>query len=110
LPDYSAALTEWTRVLKHEGEIILTDLHPSAAAAGDRSFDHRGMSVAIRHYVHPLASVLTTAEHLGLDVVRLDERCVDDSLKPFYEAQGALAAFDRARGHPMMYGLHLRKR
>ena len=110
LPDHRAAMAEWARVLDDQGEIILTDLHPSAAAKGNRSFHHRGMQVAIRHYVHPLASVLAAADDLGFEVLRFEERCVDDLLKPLFEAQHALPLFQRVYGHPMTYGLRLRKR
>jgi len=108
LPDAAAAIAEWRRVLRAGGDVIVTDFHPVPAASADRSFCHDGKTVAIRHHVHALELLETAARRNGLERVRLREGVVDESTRRFYEAHGSLAVFDRSRGDPLVYGLHLR--
>jgi ubiquinone/menaquinone biosynthesis C-methylase UbiE len=109
VPDCEQALVEWVRVLKSNGQLIVTDLHPGAAGRADRSFCYRGITVAIRHYVHSISDITTAAARHGLRLLHVDERSVDETLRSMYEAQDALALFDRTRGTQLIYGLHFQK-
>jgi glycosyltransferase involved in cell wall biosynthesis/ubiquinone/menaquinone biosynthesis C-methylase UbiE len=109
LADPDAALAEWCRILKSGGDMIITDFHPQIAADGTRSFRHQGRTVAIRHYIHPIAALRAAAARRGLVVQRFEEELVDDRLKRFYETDNSQALFQRLRGKPLMYGFHLRK-
>jgi len=109
LAEIDAALAEWSRILRPGGDMIITDMHPDAAATAERGFHHEAASISIRHYVHPLASLQRSAAAHHLDLVRIDEKVINDSIKRFYETANALALFDKVRGTRLMYGIHFKK-
>lgn len=104
------ALTEWCRVLKPGGEIIITDYHPDALANnGDRAFVHKNKLISIKNYVHSLERLKTLLQQLGLEQVFSDERIIDDSVKSYYEKQNALHVFDKFKHTKIVYGMILSK-
>jgi ubiquinone/menaquinone biosynthesis C-methylase UbiE len=111
IPDVGKALAEWERVLKPGAEILLTDYHPDALAqGGNRTFRHEGKLVAVKNYVHSIHSVVAFAKQLNLNVLRITERKIDEKVKGFYEKQNALAVYDKFKGVPIIYGIHLKKK
>jgi ubiquinone/menaquinone biosynthesis C-methylase UbiE len=105
-----AALLEWTRVLAPGGSIIITDYHPAALAKGaQRSFKHNNKTLAIKNYVHPVDTIIAVAKQLNLQDCRLIEKNIDDSMRQYYEKQNALHVFEKWKGTPVIYGLHLKK-
>lgn len=104
------ALEEWNRVLKPGGEMIITDYHPAALAkGGKRTFSHNEKIVAVKNYVHSIAKLKKIARQLHLKVLRLVEKSIDETAKPYYEKQNALDVFEAWKGMPIIYGIHLKK-
>jgi ubiquinone/menaquinone biosynthesis C-methylase UbiE len=104
------AVEEWNRVLKPGGEMFLTDYHPEALAKGGRrTFKHQNKLIAVRNYIHPIEKIKRIAGQLGLVENRFTEKIIDDSVKGYYENQEALAIFEKFRGVPIIYGIHLKK-
>lgn len=103
-------LEEWDRVLKNGGVVIITDYHPDALEkGGKRTFHHNGKVMAVKNYIHSVSAIQEMAKQLGWSTVRFTERVIDESVKAFYQQQNALALFERFKGVPIIYGIHLMK-
>lgn len=110
IPDISAAIDEWDRVLKPGGSMVITDYHPAALArGGQRTFRDGDRVIAVRNYLHPIPRMQAIARQLGLTEIALLERKVDEDMRHWYERQNALPVFRRFFGIPIIYGLHLKK-
>lgn len=109
MPDAAAALSEWARVVKKGGHIILTDLHPAAAERSTCTFEHQGQVHAVRLHVHSLTSIREIASSHQFAMVELDEQVVGGALEPYYALRRAPRSFERMRGVGVIYGLVLRK-
>jgi ubiquinone/menaquinone biosynthesis C-methylase UbiE len=104
------AISSWTRVLKDGGDLIITDFHPSMLTkGGKRSFKYEHGSLSVINYIHPLEKVKKIFRKHGFQVIRQEERIVDEEVRPYYEAQNALPVYYRFQGIPIIYGLHLKK-
>lgn len=107
---FEKAFTEWDRVLKLNGEMILTDYHPEALARGaKRTFLHQGKIISIKNHIHSTNKIRLLAGQLGYTEVRFIEKIIDESVKPYYEKQHALHLYEQFRQTPIIYGLHLKK-
>lgn len=110
IPDLAAALTEWNRVLKPGGTMLITDYHPTALAkGGQRTFREGEQLFAVRNHIYPIRQLLSITRRLGLTKVTLAERKIDESMRPYYEKQNAVPVYRRFLGVPIIYGLHLTK-
>jgi ubiquinone/menaquinone biosynthesis C-methylase UbiE len=110
IPNPEAAMQEWVRILKPGGEIIITDYHPEALTkGGNRTFRYNNKLVAVKNYVHTLTRVLAIAKQLELTVLRTVERKIGEEVKVFYEKQNALSVYEKFKGVPIIYGIHLKK-
>lgn len=104
------ALMAWSRILKADGEMIITDFHPDALDnGGKRTFQHQDMLVQVQNYIHPLAEIEGILQRNNFYVARRIERIVDESVKHYYSAKNALPVYDKFKGSHMIYGLHLKR-
>jgi ubiquinone/menaquinone biosynthesis C-methylase UbiE len=110
IKDIETALSEWCRVLKKNGELIITDYHPDILSkGGNRSFIYNGSPLHIRNYIHPVGRVSNILQKYGMQMMGSYEKELGKEEKQYYEKQDALNVFQRFQGTPILYGLHLKK-
>jgi malonyl-CoA O-methyltransferase len=99
VPDAGAVYAELARVAAPGATLIVTDFHPSAAAAGHRrSFrGPDGVVHEIEHHLHPPAVHRRAAVAAGLQLVAPLEGAIGPDVLPFYR---------NARREPL-YAAHL---
>jgi ubiquinone/menaquinone biosynthesis C-methylase UbiE len=104
------AIASWSRVLKDNGEMLVTDFHPALLGkGGKRSFSHGSRSLSVKNYTHSIEKIKKTLYDAGLTLIREEERTVNEQVKPYYESKNALPVYERFKGLPVIYGLYLRK-
>jgi ubiquinone/menaquinone biosynthesis C-methylase UbiE len=104
------ALTAWCRILKHTGDIIITDFHPDALAfGGKRTFRHNDKQIAVKNFIHPVNLIIEIFLGNGFFVISEEERTVDEKVKHYYASQNALHVYEKFKGFPVIYGIHFRR-
>jgi len=104
------AIASWVRILKDGGELIITDFHPTLLAnGGKRSFSHGGKNLSVKNYTHPIEKMKKIFSDAGCMLIREEEKIVDEEVRSYYENKKALHVYERFKGLPVIYGLHLRK-
>jgi ubiquinone/menaquinone biosynthesis C-methylase UbiE len=104
------AIGAWSRITKDGGDLIITDFHPAILAkGGKRSFRYQGKSVAVTNYIHSLKKVKRIFAKYGFSIIKQEEKYVNEEVKHYYESQNALHVYQRYKGMPVIYGLHLKK-
>ena len=103
-------LAEWNRVLKRSGEIIITDFHPTLLAkGGQRTFTHDNKTITIKNYIHPIVKIEKFLSSYGFKTVGRIEKNIDEEMKHFYLKNNALNVYEKFKGIPFIYGIHLRR-
>lgn len=109
IKDLSRTFGEWHRILKSQGEIIITDFHPAAlTSGGNRTLTHNGKLFFIKNYIHPLSEIQDLAGKKNYKTVKFIERTVDETIKHFYEHHNSLNVYNKDYRTPILYGLHLK--
>jgi ubiquinone/menaquinone biosynthesis C-methylase UbiE len=104
------ALQAWSRILKKDGELIITDFHPDALArGGKRTFDHNKSLIAVENFVHPVTDIESNLTEQGFNMVKKIERVVDASVQHYYAAKNAMHVYNQFENCPIIYGLHLKR-
>lgn len=110
IPGQAAALAEWNRVLQPGADIIITDYHPAQLAkGGKRTFQYEGKTVAVKNYPYSLEQLRRQVRQLGWTEIRFTERLIGEEVKSFYVQQDALDVYEKFKGTPVIYGIHLKK-
>lgn len=111
IEDLDQLFAAWAGALKPDGDIVITDFHPQALAmGGKRTFTHQNNPVAVVNHVHDLPTIIHRLNEYGFRISGLEERVVDEGMKPFYEKQNALHVYERFKGVPIIYGISLSRR
>jgi len=110
IKDIEAALRAWSRILKKDGEIIITDFHPDALAfGGKRTFQYQKRSIEVQnfvHYVHDIEDILLRND---FHLVNREEKIVDEWVRHYYVAKDALPVYEKFKGSRIIYGIHLKR-
>jgi ubiquinone/menaquinone biosynthesis C-methylase UbiE len=104
------AINTWCRLLKPNGDIIITDFHPDAlASGGQRTFKHENGHIAVKNFSHATNTIKDVLLKNGFTPVGETERKVNESVKHYYTAQNALHVYDQFKGFSIIYGIHFRR-
>ncbi|HEY9196250.1 MAG TPA: class I SAM-dependent methyltransferase [Mucilaginibacter sp.] len=104
------AMQSWTRLLTPGGHIIITDFHPHMLAlGGKRTFRHNKKVLAIRSYINPIYTIKDILLNCGCSLIAQEEIRIDETMKPFYQNADAMHVYEKYRGFPVIYGIHLTK-
>ena len=108
--DPHGAIQGWSRILRSGGSMLVTDFHSDAEAAGmRRTFVNDGEIIEIQHHAVAIADLKDWARSFGLEVSCLLEANIDDSVRPLFERDRAMKAFERHKGLKLVFGFHLVK-
>jgi len=110
--DLQAFALECARILRPEGWMLISDMHPVTAAelGWTRSFHVDGTRVDIAVHSRSLAEIIATFERNGLEVRVLIEPAFEEPERLVFEHAGKLAEFEKLTGVPAIYILKLQKR
>ncbi|HLK28514.1 MAG TPA: methyltransferase domain-containing protein [Puia sp.] len=104
------AFAEWNRVLRPDGEMIITDYHPELLSkGGNRTFKHNKQLIAVKNNIYPVAEIKKMASQFGWKQISFVENIIDEHVKHYYAKQNALQLFHQFKGSPVIYGIHLKK-
>lgn len=110
IEDIEAAMRAWSRILKQNAEVLITDFHPHILAyGGKRTFKYQQKSVAVKNYVHPVYSIVALLQEHGFHLVAKNELVIDETMRHYYEAQNALPVYEKYKGFQVIYGIHLKR-
>jgi ubiquinone/menaquinone biosynthesis C-methylase UbiE len=110
IEDIEEAISAWSRILKQDGDLVITDFHPEMLArGGKRSFRHGDRSFSVKNFIHSLEKLERICTKYNFSIVKRVEKKVDEKVKYYYESQQAIPVYDRFFGTPVIYGIHLRK-
>ncbi len=104
------ALQAWCRIVKTDGDIIITDFHPNAlAAGGKRTFPYGNKHIAVKNFVHTTEQLEKILLKYGFVVRTHIEYKVDENVKHYYKQQNAVHVYDKFKGKPIIYGIHFKR-
>ncbi|SDS10384.1 Methyltransferase domain-containing protein [Mucilaginibacter mallensis] len=110
IEDIDAAMQAWSRILKYDAEIMITDFHPRILAyGGQRTFKHEHKSIAVKNYVHPVFSIVEILQRYDFHLTGQEELIIDETMKHYYEKQNALPVYNKYKGFPVIYGIYLKR-
>jgi ubiquinone/menaquinone biosynthesis C-methylase UbiE len=101
------ALSSLARVLKKDGQLLITDLHPDMADQGaERGFRlDDGSWQVIESVVHPVEQLLATAGHAGLELTGRLDLTVDPEFADRYRSAGREDLYRVHSKQPLLLGL-----
>jgi ubiquinone/menaquinone biosynthesis C-methylase UbiE len=103
-------IKEWSRVLKDEADIIITDFHPDLLErGGERTFRNGKNTVKIRNYIYKISFVESLLNNEGFKSEKVIEQKVNEEVKDFYLKKNAMNVYNKFYGIPFIYGLHVRR-
>jgi cytosine/adenosine deaminase-related metal-dependent hydrolase/SAM-dependent methyltransferase len=108
--DLDAFATQVRGLMRRDGIVLLTDLHPATAAklGWRRGFHVAGAFVDVPTCARSIREVLTAFEHAGLQVDAILEPEFGEPEREIFRAAGKLDALKSAAGHGAIYILQLR--
>ena len=106
IADHAAVYEELGRVTAPGGQVLVTDFHPAAAAAGmRRTFKADDTIYEVEHHIHGLGEQIDAAQAAGLSLAKIEEAKIGPEVRHFYQAAGRLDLYEAQCGAPLVYAL-----
>lgn len=106
LPSVQQAIAEMARVSRRGGRVVVSDLHPSALAAGwTRSFRSDGQLYEIDHYRQPIAAWEAAAESAGLALDWRLEASFSEPERDIFRQAGKESSFSELSSIPALLAM-----
>lgn len=106
LPDCRAVYSELGRVTVAGGQVVVTDFHPEAHAAGfRRTFRDGDELLEVEHYPHSLDEHRKAGAAAGLRLAAWADGTIGSSVKCHFKRAGKLARYAEHRGRPVVLGM-----
>ena len=104
LVDPGFAIREMARISAPGARIVLSELHPDAAAAGwKRGFRHNGTPYEIEHSPHPIPCLLGAASQAGLQLDRTQVAAFGEPEREIFLRAGRDRLFEDASRVPAIW-------
>jgi len=109
--DLNQCASELARVMRADGDLYLSDMHPGTAAAlgWKRGFETDGVAYRLATRTWPLARVIDAFTSHGFTVAALLEPPFGELERVLFQAHDKEEAWHQAAGRPAIYLLHLRR-
>jgi cytosine/adenosine deaminase-related metal-dependent hydrolase len=103
---------ECARILRPDGWVLLSDMHPLTAAqrGWTRSFRVEGEKFEVAVTSRSIEEIVSAFQSRGFDLQVLIEPPFEEPERPIFEEAGKLAEFEELAGVPAIYILRLQKR
>jgi ubiquinone/menaquinone biosynthesis C-methylase UbiE len=106
----SELATEWRRVVRQPADLYITELHPTAYAAGWRTgFRDQQGAMQIESTAHSIREIVAVFNSTGFELSHALECYVGEPERPFFACAGKERFFDVARVVPAIMILHFRR-
>jgi ubiquinone/menaquinone biosynthesis C-methylase UbiE len=103
-------LHTWFNALKPNADLIITDFHPDALANnGKRTFKNGNKQITIKNFVHPLPLIKRIAQSHDFVIIKEEVITINEQHRYFYEKKEAIHVYEKFKGNPIIYGLHLKR-
>jgi cytosine/adenosine deaminase-related metal-dependent hydrolase/ubiquinone/menaquinone biosynthesis C-methylase UbiE len=112
LNDLHGFASECARVLRPEGWVLISDMHPVTAAqrGWTRSFRVAGEKYEITDHVRSLDEIVAAFQSCGFEIRVLIEPSFEEPERSIFEDSGKLGEFEELAGMAAIYVLKLQKR
>lgn len=110
LADAASAYRELARAAAPGAEVIVTDFHPDAQAAGHRrSFRAKGRVHELEHHARTINDHVSLARSAGLTVAEVRHGRIGSDARPFYESAGKTGLFAHHLGLAVVLAMRFRR-
>ena len=112
LNDLHGFANECARILRPDGSVLLSDMHPVTAAkrGWTRSFRVEGEKFEIAVHSRSIEEIVSAFQNSGFELRILIEPPFEEPEQPIFEDTGKLTEFEELTGVPAIYILKLQKR
>ena len=109
--DLALCASELARVIRHGGDLLVSDMHPLTAASlgWRRGFGAAGLTHLVETNQRTIENLLDIFSANGFELAACLEPPFGKIEREIFEMQGKQVAWDQAAGMPAIYILHLRR-